>query len=139
MTKVIFIKDELMKKIAEIAEKSPEREICGFGFSSDGHLIDEIEVVENISEDPLGEYVMSPIAMGKFIHDRLHPNPKRQILMVFHSHPKWEAYPSKTDIQKAYSGYAYIIYSNLEKRARAFLGSGKTKKKMEEIYLVNEK
>jgi len=130
------IDKKLYNNIAKEANKS-NVEICGLGFDTDGDgIVDEIKFSMNISMIPGAEYQFSPEDFYEFISYHRGTKTDKKLIMVFHSHPLWKAFPSGKDIEKAYPNYIYLIYSNVENLARAFKvdkASMKGKKIMYEI------
>ena len=107
----------------EIVDKAKENsnEICGLGFSTKkDSIIDEVMHAVNISPTDLAEYQFSPTDFWRFLEYHQGKKDDKQLVMIFHSHPSWRAYPSSTDIRKAWKQYIYLIYSCIEDRARAF-------------------
>lgn len=122
-----------------IAEQSKisKVEICGLGFDSSGdEAVDRLSFCKNYSKIPGAEYQFNPDDYGTFIQYHMDKKKDKKLVMIFHSHPLWKAFPSIKDVEKAYPKYIYLIYSCIEDKARAFkVDETAEKKAMYEIPL----
>ena len=77
--------------------KSNIKESCGLGFSTKkDNVVDEITEAVNISPTEFVEYKFSPSDFWTFLEYHQGKKDDKQLVMVWHSHPKWKAYPSST-------------------------------------------
>ena len=122
MQKIILSK--LQKKILlNHSNKQEPNESCAilYGNKSRGkNIVKEIWLTENIDASPV-EFTLSyeqTLEMYKKSEEF-----NLEIIGIFHSHPKAEAYPSSTDkkfMKINQDEYIWIIYSGINKNFRAF-------------------
>ena len=135
----LVISKSTYTQIVDDCESSPDKEVCGLGFSEQGKvfgtdlMVDNIHKAQNISQQELSEYQFGNEDFGLFIKYHRRILKDKKMLMIWHSHPRWKAYPSQFDITKAHPNYIYLIYSNTEKLARAFVLENVDKRVMAEV------
>ena len=121
MQKIILSK--LQKKILlEHTLKEEPNESCAILYGEkieEENIVKEIWLTENIDSSPT-EFTLSPEQTWEMDQKRKELN--LEIIGIFHSHPKGEAYPSNTDKKFMENNpYVWIIYSGINKNFRAFV------------------
>ena len=104
--------------------KEDPNESCAILYGNkngEENIVKEIWLTENIDSSPV-EFTLSPEQTWEM--DKRSKELNLEIIGIFHSHPKSEAYPSSTD--KKYmkinqNQYVWIIYSGINKNFRAFI------------------
>ena len=122
MQKIILSK--LQKKIlSDHSLKEEPNESCAILYGEkieDKNIVKEIWLTENIDSSPV-EFTLSyeqTLEMYKKSEEF-----NLEIIGIFHSHPKAEAYPSNTDkkfMKINQDEYIWIIYSGINKNFKAF-------------------
>jgi len=83
------------------------------------NIVKEIWLTENIDSSPT-EFTLS--AEQTWEMDQKRKELDLEIIGIFHSHPKGEAYPSNTDKKFMENNpFVWIIYSGINKNFRAFI------------------
>ena len=121
MQKIILSK--LQKKILlDHTHKEDPNESCAILYGNkngEENIVKEIWLTENIDSSPV-EFTLSPEQTWEMDQKRKELN--LEIIGIFHSHPKGEAYPSNTDKKFMENNpYVWIIYSGINKNFRAFI------------------
>ena len=121
MQKIILSK--LQKKILlEHTLKEEPNESCAILYGNkieEENIVKEIWLTENIDSSPT-KFTLSPEQTWEMDQKRKELN--LEIIGIFHSHPKGEAYPSNTDKKFMENNpYVWIIYSGINKNFRAFI------------------
>lgn len=115
LNKMIFISDDLMKKIKAEGVKAYPQECCGFIY---GKLLNDgskhaksIEAVDNVfdEKEQYHRYMISPEDMMKA--ERYVRKLGLDIIGFYHSHPDCAAIPSGYDRNHALPVYSYVIIS----------------------------
>ena len=123
MQKIILSK--LQKKILlDHTHKEDPNESCAILYGNkneEENTVKEIWLTKNSNPSPI-EFTLSAEQTWEMDQKRKELN--LEIIGIFHSHPKGEAYPSSTD--KKYmkinqNQYIWIIYSGINKNFRAFI------------------
>jgi len=119
-----IILSKLQKKILlDHSNKQEPNESCAilYGNKNRGkNIVKEIWLTENIDSSPV-EFTLSyeqTLEMYKKSEEF-----NLEIIGIFHSHPKAEAYPSNTDkkfMKINQDEYIWIIYSGINKNFKAF-------------------
>ena len=122
MQKIILSK--LQKKIlSDHSLKEEPNESCAILYGEkieDKNIVKKIWLTENIDSSPV-EFTLSyeqTLEMYKKSEEF-----NLEIIGIFHSHPKAEAYPSNTDkkfMKINQDEYIWIIYSGINKNFKAF-------------------
>ena len=122
MQKIILSK--LQKKIlSDHSLKEEPNESCAILYGEkieDKYIVKKIWLTENIDSSPV-EFTLSyeqTLEMYKKSEEF-----NLEIIGIFHSHPKAEAYPSNTDkkfMKINQDEYIWIIYSGINKNFKAF-------------------
>jgi proteasome lid subunit RPN8/RPN11 len=129
MSEKIRIAADVLRAIQEHAFREGPAECCGLLSGRNG-LITEWHPLRNAAPDPKTRYFAAPEDL--FAAMRAVRESGRQLMGIYHSHPKAPAYPSQADVEMAfYPGVAYFIIS-LEPRpeVRAFRIEGRRVEEM---------
>jgi proteasome lid subunit RPN8/RPN11 len=118
-----IILSKLQKKILlDHTCKEEPNEACAILYGNkieEENTVKEIWLTENIDSSPT-EFTLSPEQTWEMDQKRKELN--LEIIGIFHSHPKGEAYPSNTDKKFMENNpYVWIIYSGINKNFRAFV------------------
>ena len=102
--------------------KEEPNESCAIlygGKIEEKNIVKEIWLTENIDSSPT-EFTLSAEQTWEMDQKRKELN--LEIIGIFHSHPKGEAYPSNTDKKFMENNpFVWIIYSGINKNFRAFI------------------
>ena len=118
-----IILSKLQKKILlDHSHKEEPNESCAILYgdkNNETYTVKEIWLTENIDSSPV-EFTLSQDQVWKMDQKRKELN--LEIMGIFHSHPKSEAFPSSTDKKFMENNpYVWIIYSGINKNFRAFI------------------
>jgi proteasome lid subunit RPN8/RPN11 len=118
----IQIRREIVVAMREEVAKTPRQECCGLLAGRNG-IISESFPARNAHPNPAAGYEIAPQELFQFMREiRAHD---LQLLGIYHSHPRGENFPSRTDIEHAYyPDTPYFILSPLPdapQPVRAFL------------------
>ena len=121
MQKIILSK--LQKKILlDHTCKEDPNEACAILYGNkieEENTVKEIWLTKNDTPSPI-EFTLSAEQTWEMDQKRKELN--LEIIGIFHSHPKGEAYPSNTDKKFMENNpYVWIIYSGINKNFRAFI------------------
>ena len=121
MQKIILSK--LQKKILlDHTWKEEPNEACAILYGSvigEENTVKEIWLTKNDTPSPI-EFTLSAEQTWEMDQKRKELN--LEIIGIFHSHPKGEAFPSTTDKKFMQNNpYVWIIYSGINKNFRAFI------------------
>ena len=121
MQKIIL--SELQKKILlDHSHKEEPNESCAILYgdkNNETYTVKEIWLTKNETPSPI-EFTLSAEQTWEMDQKRKELN--LEIIGIFHSHPKGEAYPSNTDKKFMENNpYVWIIYSGINKNFRAFV------------------
>ncbi len=86
--------------VAHCRREAP-REACGF-LGGMPPLVSSIHPLRNIAETGEIRYLADPL--DQIEAERALRARKARVLAIYHSHPKWQAVPSKADLQENYCG-----------------------------------
>jgi proteasome lid subunit RPN8/RPN11 len=121
LQKIILSKSQ-KKILLEHTLKEEPNESCAILYGNkieEKNIVKEIWLTENIDSSPT-EFTLSPEQTWEMDQKRKELN--LEIIGIFHSHPKGEAYPSNTDKKFMENNpYVWIIYSGINKNFRAFI------------------
>jgi len=119
-----IILSKLQKKILlDHSNKEEPNESCAILYGNkngEKNIVKKIWLTENIDSSPV-EFTLSyeqTLEMYKKSEEL-----NLEIIGIFHSHPKGEAYPSNTDkkfMEINQNEYVWIIYSGINKNFKAF-------------------
>ena len=120
MQKIILSQSD-KKILIECAENEKPNESCAILYGdikNENSIVKEIWLTENIEKSPV-EFTLSPEQTLE-----MHEKEKElglQIIGIFHSHPKSQAFPSSTDKRFMENNpYVWIIYSGINKDFKAY-------------------
>ena len=121
MQKIILSK--LQKKILlDHTNKEEPNESCAILYGNkieEENTVKEIWLTKNSNPSPI-EFTLSAEQTWEMDQKRKELN--LEIIGIFHSHPKGDAYPSNTDKKFMQNNpYVWIIYSGINKKFRAFI------------------
>ena len=106
------------KILSEYSENQKPKESCALLFGKDNQVLD-LFLTENIEKSSVNFTISNEqlIEGYKTAEER-----KMEVVGIFHSHPKSDAYPSNTDKEFMQSNpVVWIIYSGINKNFRAYL------------------
>jgi proteasome lid subunit RPN8/RPN11 len=118
-----IILSKLQKKILlDHTHKEDPNESCAILYGNkngEENIVKQIWLTENTDSSPI-EFTLSPEQTWEMDQKRKEWN--LEIIGIFHSHPKSEAFPSSTDKKFMENNpYVWIIYSGINKDFRAFI------------------
>jgi proteasome lid subunit RPN8/RPN11 len=127
-----IILSKLQKKILlDHSHKEEPNESCAILYgdkNNETYTVKEIWLTENIASSPK-EFTLSP-EQNKEMHDK--EKIDLEIIGIFHSHPKGDAYPSNTDKKfmennlysskiKKIPEWVWVIYSGINEDFKAYV------------------
>lgn len=122
MTPVVRIHREILNAMREDAAKTPAQECCGLLAGHD-EIITQIFPATNAHSRPATAYEIAPQELFRAMKEIRAAN--LQLLGIYHSHPRGENRPSRSDVECAfYPDTPYFIVSPLpdaSQPVRAFL------------------
>jgi len=92
------ISSTLLDGLLAEAKNSPDREVCGLLYGSDGRIA-EAEATANVAADPARRFEIDPAAL--FAAHRRARGGGRAVIGHYHSHPSGAAVPSARDAAQA--------------------------------------
>jgi proteasome lid subunit RPN8/RPN11 len=101
----VFLPRQVVNKILQQAESTPQLEICGLIAARDGYPT-RCFAVPNVAKDPSHLFAMEPrrqIDVFRKMRER-----GEELFAIYHSHPGGSAVPSQTDLQQV--GYPEALY-----------------------------
>jgi [CysO sulfur-carrier protein]-S-L-cysteine hydrolase len=107
----ISITDEVKAAMEKQALESSPYECCGL-LSGKDNLITASHALRNEADRPLTNYFASPDDLFKAM--RRMREMHQEMLGIYHSHPRTQAYPSPTDVQMAFYPEAIYFIISLE-------------------------
>jgi len=118
-----IILSKLQKKILlDHTNKEEPNESCAILYGNkneEENTVKEIWLTKNSNPSPI-EFTLSAEQTWEMDQKRKELN--LEIIGIFHSHPKGDAYPSNTDKKFMQNNpYVWIIYSGINKNFRAFI------------------
>lgn len=119
---LVRIRGEIIAQMREEVAKTPEQECCGLLAGRDG-IISEIFPARNAHANPATGYEIAPRELFQVMREIRAGD--LQLLGIYHSHPRGENVPSRSDVAQAfYPDTPYFILSplgNAPRPVRAFL------------------
>jgi [CysO sulfur-carrier protein]-S-L-cysteine hydrolase len=116
------IRRKIVVAMGDQAARNPQRECCGLLAGRDG-IISVICPARNAHANPATGYEIAPQELFQLMREIRAKD--LQLLGIYHSHPRGENRPSRTDIEQAfYPDTPYFILSPLPdapQPVRAFL------------------
>jgi proteasome lid subunit RPN8/RPN11 len=118
-----IILSKLQKKILlDHTNKEEPNEACAILYGNkieEENTVKEIWLTKNSNPSPI-EFTLSAEQTWEMDQKRKELN--LEIIGIFHSHPKGDAFPSSTDKKFMQNNpYVWIIYSGINKNFRAFI------------------
>ena len=121
MQKIILSKLQKKTLLDHTCKEEPN-EACAILYGNkieEENTVKEIWLTKNDTPSPI-EFTLSAEQTWEMDQKRKELN--LEIIGIFHSHPKGEAYPSNTDKKFMENNpYVWIIYSGINKNFRAFI------------------
>ena len=121
MQKIILSKLQ-QKILLDHTCKEEPNEACAILYGNkieEENIVKEIWLTNNSNPSPI-EFTLSAEQTWEMDQKRKELN--LEIIGIFHSHPKGDAYPSNTDKKFMQNNpYVWIIYSGINKNFRAFI------------------
>ena len=106
---VVRLPRSIVNQLLQLAQKSPEEEICGL-ISRDQRGFKKCYPVVNVANDKKHFFALDP--KGQIEAMRSMREHGEELAAIYHSHPDSLAQPSLTDIeQHEYPGVLYLIIS----------------------------
>ena len=106
------------KILSEYSENQKPKESCALLFGKDNQVLD-LFLTENIEKSPVNFTISNEQLIEGY---KTAEGKKMEVVGIFHSHPKSDAYPSNTDKEFMQSNpVVWIIYSGINKNFKAFL------------------
>ena len=106
------------KILSEYSENQKPKESCALLFGKDNQVLD-LFLTENIEKSPVNFTISNEQLIEGY---KTAEEKKMEVVGIFHSHPKSDAYPSNTDKEFMQSNpVVWIIYSGINKNFKAFL------------------
>lgn len=122
MISTVRIRKHILSAMQEEAAKTPAQECCGLLAGRDG-IISEIFPARNAHANPATGYEIAPRELFQLMREIRARD--LQLLGIYHSHPRGENLPSRSDVGQAfYPDTPYFILSPLPgapQPIRAFL------------------
>ena len=88
------------------AQRDAPRECCGLLVGSD-QTIEHAIPVANAATDPTRRYFIEPTAYLQVLRDARRRS--REVIGVYHSHPRSAAIPSPTDAAEGFGNFIFLI------------------------------
>ena len=106
---VVRLPRSIVNQLLQLAQKSPEEEICGL-ISRDRHGFKKCYPVVNVADDKKRFFALDP--KGQIEAIRSMREQGEELGAIFHSHPDSPPLPSLADIEQyEYPGVLYLIIS----------------------------
>jgi len=114
----ITLSESDKKVLSEHSENQKPNEACAILFGKGSQVLD-LFLTENIEESPVNFTISNDQLIEAY---KIAEKKQQEIIGIFHSHPKSDAFPSNTDIKFMQSNpVSWIIYSGINKNFRAFI------------------
>jgi proteasome lid subunit RPN8/RPN11 len=105
----VHLPRNIVNQLLQLAQKSPEEEICGL-ISRDQRGFKKCYPVVNVADDKKHFFALDP--KGQIEAMRVMREHGEELAAIYHSHPDSPPQPSLTDIeQHEYPGVLYLIIS----------------------------
>jgi proteasome lid subunit RPN8/RPN11 len=109
---MLILTQAQLRQIFEHTEAAAPNEACGLLAGIDQRVIQVLPAV-NVAQNPAVEYLMDP--QDQIRHFQTMEEQGLELLGIYHSHPVSPAYPSPTDLSRAfYPEAVYAIVSLME-------------------------
>lgn len=110
----MILAQRLLDEIIEHCRRMYPREACGL-IAGSGNRAEKVYRLTNVAKDPLTRYLVDP--EEQLAAFRSMRRAGQRLVAIYHSHPRTAAYPSETDIQKAFYPDAYYVIVSLAEPA----------------------
>lgn len=114
----------LFNHLFELAQKEFPNECVGFLAGMSTRRISAVFPLDNVASDATGLYLAEPVGVIRAL--KAIKNQHLELVGIYHSHPRHEAIPSKTDLERATWDVPYLILDVQHKHARAWMLFGET-------------
>ena len=132
---MILTTEQLEQLIAQARQDAPN-ETCGIIAGKEGRAL-KIYALKNIDPDPRIRYNVDPLELLNALRET--EDLGREHLAIYHSHPATQAYPSPTDIARAfYPEVVYLLISLMNPEQAMVRGFRIVEDKVEEITIEIE-
>ncbi len=114
----IIITQSDKKILTEHAENEKPNESCAILFGKN-NIVSEVFVTRNIEESPVNFTISNEQLIKAY---SMAEEKKTEVIGIFHSHPKSDAFPSNRDKKFMQSNpVTWMIYSGISKNLRAYI------------------
>ncbi|OGB88108.1 hypothetical protein A3H38_03550 [candidate division WOR-1 bacterium RIFCSPLOWO2_02_FULL_46_20] len=104
---MLIINEKLKFELIEQVRQEESKEACGILAGRRGQ-VEKVYQIKNASDSPESCYFMEPREQLKVMKELRAQS--LEMVGIYHSHPKSEAYPSARDVELAfYSALSYVI------------------------------
>jgi proteasome lid subunit RPN8/RPN11 len=133
---MILTRSQVEQLVAQARRDAPN-ETCGLIGGQDGRAL-QIYPLKNVDNNPRVRYLAEPQELLHAIRD-VEEAHDWQVLAIYHSHPASPAYPSPTDVARAfYPDAVYILISLMNPELAQVRGFEIKEEKISEITLQVE-
>jgi [CysO sulfur-carrier protein]-S-L-cysteine hydrolase len=133
---MILTRSQIDQLVAQ-ARRDVPNETCGLIGGKDDRAL-QIYPLRNVDDDPRIRYLAEPLELLHAIRD-VEEAHDWQVLAIYHSHPATRAYPSPTDVARAfYPDAVYILISLMNPELAQVRGFQIKEEKISEITLQVE-
>jgi [CysO sulfur-carrier protein]-S-L-cysteine hydrolase len=106
---MILTRSQVEELVAQARREAPN-ETCGLIGGKDDRAL-QIYPLRNVDDNPRIRYLAEPLELLHAIRD-VEEAHDWQVLAIYHSHPASPAYPSPTDVERAfYPDAVYVLIS----------------------------
>jgi proteasome lid subunit RPN8/RPN11 len=133
---MILTRSQLDQLIAQ-AQRDAPNETCGLIGGKDGRAL-QVYPLKNVDENPRVRYLADSQELFEAIRD-VEDTKGWEVLSIYHSHPASPAYPSPTDVGRAfYPDAVYILISLMNPELAQVRGFQIKDEKISEVTLEIE-
>ena len=133
---MILTRTQVEQLVAQAKRDAPN-ETCGLIGGKDERAL-QIYPLKNVDENPRIRYMAEPLELLHAIRD-VEEAHDWQVLAIYHSHPATQAYPSATDVARAfYPDAIYILISLMNPELAQVRGFEIKEEKISEVTLQIE-
>jgi [CysO sulfur-carrier protein]-S-L-cysteine hydrolase len=134
---MVLTASQIEQLVAQAWRDAPN-ETCGLIGGHDGRAL-QIYPLKNVDDNPRIRYLAEPQELLHAIRD-VEEAHDWQVLAIYHSHPASPAYPSPTDVERAfYPDAIYILISLMNPEMAQVRGFQIQNDKITEVTLAVEK
>jgi proteasome lid subunit RPN8/RPN11 len=102
----------------ELAHRALPNECVGFLAGTSRGQVSAVFPLLNVASNAMGFYAAEPVGVIRALKSI--KNQHLELVGIYHSHPRHEAVPSKTDLEKAAWDVPYLILDVKNHNARAW-------------------